>query len=79
LYQGVKRKQALLGSNLSAISALTVCNDAILGGGYSASFFVLLTLSIWLRKPNVNPVVNRLSTTDCSLLGRAANSFISLV
>jgi hypothetical protein len=51
LYQGVKRKQALLGSNLSAIITLTVCSNAILGGGNFASFFVLLTLSIWLRNP----------------------------
>ena len=33
LYQDVKRKQALLGSNLSAISILTVRSNATRGGG----------------------------------------------
>ena len=48
----LKRTRALLGSNLLAINTPTVCSNAILGGRHSASFFVLLTLSIWLRKPN---------------------------
>ncbi|MDR0349518.1 MAG: hypothetical protein LBH90_08525 [Tannerella sp.] len=39
MYQGVKRKQALLWSNLPAIITLTVCNNVIFGGGSSASFF----------------------------------------
>jgi len=51
LYQGVKRTQALLGSNLSAISTLTVCSNATLGGGYSASFCITDTVYMAKKTP----------------------------
>lgn len=38
LYQDVKRKQALLRSNLSAINILTVRSNATLGGSYLPLF-----------------------------------------
>jgi len=81
LYQDIKRKQALLRSNLrsnlSAINILTVCSNATLGSGSSASLFVLLILSVWLRKPN--PKSYGKQPFHSRLLGvRAANSYISL-
>lgn len=38
LYQDVKRKQALLRSNLPAINILTVRSNATLGGGHTPLF-----------------------------------------
>jgi len=53
LSQDVKRKQALLGSNLSAINILTVRGNATWGVGKSVSLFMLPILSVWLEKPDI--------------------------
>ncbi len=50
LYQDVKRKQALLRSNLPAISILTVRSNATWRGGFLPLFFVLLILSDMAKK-----------------------------
>jgi len=49
LHQGVKRKQALLRSNLSAINTLTVRSNATWEAIF-ASLFVLLILSNMAKK-----------------------------
>jgi hypothetical protein len=51
LSQDVKRKQALLGSNLSAINTLTVRGNTTSGGSKSASLFVTDTVYIAKKNP----------------------------
>ncbi len=50
LCQDVKRKQALLGSNLSAINILTICSNAIGGDGFSISLFSITDIVYMARK-----------------------------
>ncbi|MFC4677178.1 hypothetical protein ACFO6W_26215, partial [Dysgonomonas termitidis] len=62
LCQDVKRKQALLGSNLSAINILTVRGNATWEAGFLPLFLSYRYCPYGLKNPILNPSVNRLST-----------------
>jgi hypothetical protein len=77
LCQDVKGKQALLGSNLSAINILTVRGNATWGDGNSVSLFMLPILSIWFKKTNIKSFGKQTFHSGQFII--AANSCISLL
>jgi len=54
----LKRKQALLGSNLSAIDFLRCTVSVEAGRFVFVRFFMDTGIATWLRKPNYNPQVS---------------------